>query len=104
MHACGHDFHTAILLGVAELLKKCEDEVNAKHGAVKLFFQPSEETVGGADRMIKEGWLENPKVTAMIALHVDPNYPSGKTVLRYGPMNAETQDFRLKAKIGRAHV
>lgn len=97
MHACGHDFHTAILLGVAELLKKYEDEVNAKHGAVKLFFQPSEETVGGADRMIKEGWLENPKVTAMIALHVDPNYPSGKTVLRYGPMNAETQDFRLKA-------
>ena len=95
MHACGHDMHTSILLGTGMLLKSLESEIDAAGGAVKLFFQPAEETVGGAERMIKEGALEDPRVEAVIALHVDPYHAPGTTVLCYGPMNAQTQGFKL---------
>ena len=95
MHACGHDMHTSILLGTGMLLKSLESEIDAAGGAVKLFFQPAEETVGGAERMIKEGALEDPRVEAVIALHVDPYHAPGTTVLCYGPMNAQTQGFNL---------
>ena len=98
MHACGHDMHTAMLLGTGKLLKGIEAEIDAMDGAVKLFFQPAEETIGGAEPMIQAGFLENPQVERVFSLHVDPNYPVGSIVLKYGPMNAQTQGFTIHAE------
>lgn len=95
MHACGHDMHTAILLTAGIILKSIESELTDANHAVKLFFQPAEETVGGAKRMIDEGCMQNPKVEGVIALHVDPANKSGTVALKYGPMNAQTQGFKL---------
>lgn len=67
MHACGHDMHTAGLLGVAKLLKEHEDEIE---GTVKLMFQPDEEGIKGAKQMLDDGLLENPKVDVAIGAHV----------------------------------
>jgi len=97
MHACGHDGHTAILLGIAKLLKKNEDKLNGK---VKLIFQPSEEIgPGGALAMIEDGVLENPKVDAMLALHVDSKldaYKNGDILVRYGSMSAAEDPINIK--------
>ena len=67
MHGCGHDMHTAMMLGAAKLLKEHEDEIE---GTVKICFQPNEETFGGAKAMIEAGVLENPHVDAAFAIHV----------------------------------
>ena len=97
MHACGHDAHTAILLGLAELLKKHEDELNGK---VKLIFQPCEECApGGAMAMINDKVLHNPDVDAMIALHTDNGireYDNGDVIVRYGSMSAYEDPINLK--------
>lgn len=93
MHACGHDMHTAILLGSAKVLKSMEDVLPA---CVKLFFQPAEETVGGAAQMIAEGCMNNPEVRKVISLHVDPFVLAGKVLLTTGAMNAAALEFQVK--------
>ena len=95
MHACGHDAHTSILLGVGKILKEVE---NRLRGNVKLFFQPAEETVGGALPMIKEGCMENPKVDYVLGLHVFPNLETGYVGVKYNKMNASTDEFKIKIK------
>lgn len=72
MHACGHDTHTAMLLGAAQILKNHEDEIE---GQVKLMFQPGEEVVGGAKIMVAAGVLENPKVDAAMMIHSAAGFP-----------------------------
>jgi metal-dependent amidase/aminoacylase/carboxypeptidase family protein len=74
MHACGHDIHTAILLGAAQLFKSMEAELPCM---VKLFFQPAEETIGGAQVMVEGGCMLHPPVEQVLALHVDPTLPVG---------------------------
>ncbi len=93
MHACGHDVHTATLLGAAKILKAHENELN---GAVKLFFQPSEEKDGGAKRMIDEGYLKDPDVSSMLAFHVEPSRPVGAVQFYPGQCNACSSRIKIK--------
>jgi hippurate hydrolase len=82
MHACGHDFHTAMMLGAAKILKEVEDEIP---GRVKLMFQPAEETLMGAKDMIKAGVLENPSVDAALMIHVMTGVPSPEGIVVIPP-------------------
>lgn len=92
MHACGHDVHTTILLGAARLMKEMENELA---GNVKFFFQPAEETVGGGDRMVKEGCCKNPDVDYTIGLHVQPYMDAGNIELAYGKLNASCDTVHI---------
>jgi len=100
MHACGHDAHTAILLGCAYVLNEMR---GAFSGCVKCFFQPAEETVGGAERMVKEGCMQNPKVDAMLGLHVMPYLPVGEIEVRDGKLNAASDTVSLEVFGEAAH-
>jgi amidohydrolase len=96
MHACGHDGHTAVLLGVARLLL---DQRDSFAGTVKLLFQPAEELPpGGAKPMIEAGVLENPHVDAVFGLHVDQNAPLGRISLVAGPAMAAADRFTIVIK------
>ena len=99
MHACGHDNHMAIQLGAATVLAKMRDRLP---GTVKLIFQPAEEGPGGAEPMIKDNVLENPKVDAIFGLHVFP-FPAGTVTYRSGPLMASADSFVIKVKGRQTH-
>jgi amidohydrolase len=94
MHACGHDVHTASLLGTAKILQHVKDQFE---GTIKLIFQPGEEkNPGGASFMIKEGALDNPKPSSIIGQHVMPLIPVGKVGFREGMYMASSDELYLR--------
>jgi amidohydrolase len=95
MHACGHDGHTAILLTVARILNGHRQELS---GTVKFVFQPAEEGMGGAERLIQAGVLEDPKVDICLALHVWNEQPVGWIGIASGPALAGAEIFKITVK------
>ena len=95
MHACGHDCHTAMLLGAARLLKKYEAEIP---GTVKLLFQPAEEGGAGGRRMREEGALEDPHVERIFGLHVSPQLQTGSIGAREGVLLAASSVLRITVR------
>ncbi|MFT4101180.1 MAG: amidohydrolase [Burkholderiaceae bacterium] len=110
MHACGHDGHTAILMGVAEMLAGMREQIK---GTVKFVFQPAEEgrseepkhehELFGAKAMIEEGVLDDPKVDAIYGLHLAPGPATGSVGYRIGPMMAGADGFRIKVTGKQTH-
>jgi amidohydrolase len=93
MHACGHDGHTAGLIMAGLVLQELKDELA---GNVKLMFQPGEETSGGAEPMIREGVLENPRVDAAFGCHLWGSAPAGSVLVKEGPVMASPDEFKLR--------
>ena len=105
MHACGHDSHVAILMGVAEILSGMQKELK---GTVKFIFQPAEEGApkgeeGGAELMVKEGALNNPKVDVIFGLHINAQVEVGKITYRPGGMFAGVGDMKITVKGKSSH-
>jgi len=106
MHACGHDAHTAILLGAARVLFEMREQIR---GTVKLIFQPAEEgspvgEEGGAKLMIKEGVLDRPKPSAIFALHVATDLKTGQIGYRFGTSHASVDHFRVTITGKQSHA
>ncbi|HEV2663356.1 MAG TPA: M20 family metallopeptidase [Blastocatellia bacterium] len=104
-HACGHDAHMTVQLGVAELLSKMRDRIR---GSIKFIFQPAEEGAppgerGGAQFMIEEGALENPRPSAIFGLHVMPNIEAGQIGYNSGPAMASSDRFSITVRGKKVH-
>lgn len=107
MHACGHDFHTAGLVGAASLLVTERDAGRLPHGTVRLLFQPSEEAPddegkSGATRMIEDGALDD--VDAVVGLHVGGHLPNGKLFISEGSVMAGSEEIRVEVRGRSAHA
>jgi len=105
MHACGHDLHTAILMGVAQVLAQRREQLP---GTIVFLFQPAEEGApkgeqGGAELMIREGALENPRPAAIFGLHVSAKYHAGTIACRSGPTMASSDSFRIVVRGRQTH-
>ncbi len=104
-HACGHDAHMTVQLGVAELLSKMRDRIR---GSIKFIFQPAEEGApqgerGGAKYMIEDGCLENPRPSAIFGLHVMPNIEVGRIGYNSGPSMASSDRFSITIRGKKVH-
>ena len=105
MHACGHDTHVAILMGVAEILAEMRSEI---HGSVKFIFQPAEEMPpigedGGAKMMIAEGCMQHPQVDAIFGLHITSKMHTNTIGYRVGPLMASADQFRIFIRGNQTH-
>ena len=105
MHACGHDTHVAILMGVAEILADMRAEIS---GTVKFIFQPAEEMPpigedGGAKLMIEQGCMQNPEVDAVFGLHITSKLNTHKIGYRSGPLMASADQFRIFVRGEQTH-
>tara|TARA_B100000989_G_scaffold299009_1_gene291899 strand:+ start:4993 stop:6324 length:1332 start_codon:yes stop_codon:yes gene_type:complete len=105
MHACGHDTHVAILMGVAQILTELKNELK---GTVKFIFQPAEEGApageeGGAELMVKEGVLKNPNVDVIFGLHISDATPVGMITYREGGIMASSNTFQITVNGKQAH-
>lgn len=105
MHACGHDAHVAMLLGAAQVLSQMKDKVA---GNIVFVFQPAEEGApageeGGADLMVKEGVMDNPKVDAIFGIHIASGLEAGKILYRSGGFMAASDWFTIKIKGRQTH-
>jgi len=96
MHACGHDAHSAMLIGALQILLDLREDIT---GNVRYIFQPGEERLpGGASEMIRQGVLENPKPELIIGQHVYPELPAGQLGFRPGPYMASTDEIYLTVR------
>lgn len=105
MHACGHDTHIAMLMGVAEILTEMKEELS---GTIKFIFQPAEEGApqgeeGGAELMVKEGVLKNPDVDVIFGLHISDDTPVGEIEYRSGGIMASVNSYSIQVKGKQAH-